>query len=90
MILFTILWYFYNEWWESEKKPEIYTNETKEKFPVWLPSHPPVYENEDRLFSGVRVHRKKAGPTLCGTGSLLLRGKEIKGWAQHGTIKEGR
>ena len=28
----------------GEKKTEIYTK-TKEKSPVWLPSHPPVYKN---------------------------------------------
>ena len=73
MILYTILWYFFNEFicWEWEKNPEIYTNETKEKFPVWLPSNPPVYENGGRLFFGVRKHRKQAGPALAGTGILL-------------------
>ena len=32
---------------DERKNPEIYT-ETKEKSPVWLPSHPPVYN--DQLF----------------------------------------
>ena len=62
------LWFIYNEyiWWEWEKNPEICTNENQgKKFPVWLPSHPPVYENGGRLFSGVRKHRKQAGPTLA-------------------------
>ena len=63
------LWFIYNEfiWWEWEKNPEIY----KEKFTVWLPSHPHVYETGGRLFSGVQKHRKQAGPTLGGTGILL-------------------
>ena len=30
-----------------------------------------VYENGGRLFSGVRKHRKQAGPTLGWTGILL-------------------
>ena len=44
MILFTIYDLFTMNviWWEWKKKRK---NETKEKvFPVWLPSHPPVYE----------------------------------------------
>ena len=43
----------------------------KKKFPVWFPSHPPVYENGGRLFSGVRKDRKQAGPSLGGTGALI-------------------
>ena len=43
----------------------------RKKFPVWLPSHPPVYKNGGRLFSGVRKHRKQALPTLDGTGVLV-------------------
>ena len=35
------------------EKPEIYTK-TKEKSPVWLPSHPPVYKIGGRLFSGAK------------------------------------
>ena len=42
----------------GEKKPKriyiyiyIYTK-NKEKFPVWFPSHPPVYKIGGRLFSG--------------------------------------
>ena len=35
---------------DGRKNPEIYT-ETKEKSPVWLPSHPPVYKIGGRLFS---------------------------------------
>ena len=56
---------------DGRKTPKYVQTKTKEKFPVWLPSHPPVYENRGRLFSGVRKHRKQAGPTLGGTGILL-------------------
>ena len=28
----------------GEKPRNIQNTKTKEKFPVWLPSHPPVYE----------------------------------------------
>ena len=53
----------------EKKKTKTKKDETKEKFPVWLPSHPhPVYENGGRLFSGVR---KQPGPTLGGTGGLV-------------------
>ena len=51
---------------ENEKRTK-----PRKTFPVWLPSHPPVYENRGRLFSGVRKHRKQAGPTLGVTGILL-------------------
>ena len=55
----------------GEKPRNMYKRKNKEKFPVWLPSHPTIYENGGRLFSGVRKHRKQAGPTLGGTGILL-------------------
>ena len=55
----------------GRKTPKYGQTKNKEKFPVWLPSRPPVYENGGRLFSGVRKHRKQAGPTLDGTGILL-------------------
>ena len=55
----------------GEKPRNMYYTKNKEKFPVWLPSHLPVYENGGRLFSGIRKHRKQAGPTLGGTGILL-------------------
>ena len=53
------------------KPPKYVQTKNKEKFPVWLPSHPPVYENGGRLFFGVRKNRKQAGPSLGGTGILL-------------------
>ena len=36
----------------GEKPRNIYKN--KEKSPVWLPSHPPVYKIGGRLFSGAK------------------------------------
>ena len=64
----------------GEKTPKYIQTKNKEKFPVWLPSHPPVYKIGGRLFSGVRKkHRKQAGPTLGGTGILIYRGKRNKG-----------
>ena len=36
----------------EEKPRNIYKN--KEKSPVWLPSHPPVYKIGGRLFSGAK------------------------------------
>ena len=35
------------------KRIYIYTK-NKEKFPVWFPSHPPVYKIGGRLFSGTK------------------------------------
>ena len=55
----------------GENPRNIYKRKPRKKFPVWLPSHSPVYENGGRLFSGVRKHRKQAGPTLCRTGALV-------------------
>ena len=37
----------------GEKTPKNYIyKRNKEKFPVWFPSHPPVYKIGGRLFSG--------------------------------------
>ena len=52
----------------GEKPRNIYKRKLRKRFPVWLPSHPTVYENGGRLFSGVR---KQVGPTLGGTGALV-------------------
>ena len=57
----------------GEKTPKyIQKQKTKEKSPVWLPSHPPVY------IPG-RKNRKQAGPTLGGMGILIYRAKRNKG-----------
>ena len=74
----------------GEKPRNIYKNkETKEKSPVWLPSHPPVYKIGGRLFSG-RKNRKQVGPALGGTGILIYRGKKkIKGRGRCGSIQVG-
>ena len=59
--------------WEWEREKKWNTIKRKEipwkKFPVWMPSHSPIYEMETD-FSGVRKHRKQAGPTLGGRGIL--------------------
>ena len=48
-------WFIYNEYGGNGRKPPKYIQtKNKEKFPVWLPSHPPVYKIGGRLFSGVR------------------------------------
>ena len=55
------LWFIYNEskWWGWEKNPENQKDEIKEKFPVWLSSHPPVYKIGGRLFSGSETTENK-------------------------------
>ena len=64
----------YNEMMRmGEKTPKNYIY--KEKFPVWFPSHPPVYKIGGRLFSG----SKQAGPALGGAGILIYRDKRNKG-----------
>ncbi len=42
----------------GEKPRNIYKN--KEKSPVWLPSHPPVYKIGGRLFSGAKRTENKS------------------------------
>ena len=53
MILFTIYGLFTMDMMGmGEKTPKnIYTWKNKEKFPVWLSSHPPVYKIGGWLFS---------------------------------------
>ena len=38
----------------GEKNPKYIQAKNKEKFPVWLPSHLPVYKIGGRLFSGAK------------------------------------
>ena len=67
-------WFIYNElcmMGMGEKPRNVQKAKDKEKFPVWLPSQSPVYENGGRLFSDVGKNRKQAGPTLGGTGALV-------------------
>ena len=52
---------------KKRKKPR------KKIFLVWLST-----KNGGRLFSGVRKHRKQAGPTLGGTGVLVLWAKKYR------------
>ena len=51
--------FIYNECdGNGRKKNEIYTK-TKEKSPVWLPSHPPVYKNwRPTVFRGEKTGNK--------------------------------
>ena len=47
------IWFIYKNviWWDGRKIPEINKRRNKgKKFPVWLPSHPPVYEVEADCF----------------------------------------
>ena len=72
MILFTIDDLFTKDiiWWGWEKNPEI-QKQKQGKNPrlVTLPST--RLQNEGRLFSGARKHRKQAGPTLKEWGFLI-------------------
>ena len=54
MIFIYKIWFMYNEMMGmGEKNPKNYIyKRNKEKFPVWFPSHPPVYKIGGRLFSG--------------------------------------
>ena len=73
MILFTIYDLFTMDMMGmGEKKTEkyIYTK-NKEKFPVWLPSHPPVYKTGGRLFSGPKEpETSRTYPRLDGNPNL--------------------
>ena len=55
MILFTINDLFImNMMGMGEKNPKYIQTKNKEKFPVWLLSHPPIYKIRGRLFSGAK------------------------------------
>ena len=85
------IWFIYNEYDGNGRKTPKYIQKqkTKEKSPVWLPSHPPSIKLEADCFPG-RMNRKQAGPTLGGMGILIYRGKEkIKGRARYGSIQTG-
>ena len=49
-------WFIYNEYDGNGRKTPKYIQKqkTKEKSPVWLPSHPPVYKIGGWLFSGAK------------------------------------
>ena len=74
MTLFTVYNLFTMNIYDGNgrKTPKYVQTKTKEKIPhlVALP-YPRLRKNGGRLFSGVRKHRKQAGPTLGGTGSLV-------------------
>ena len=49
------IWFIYSGYDGNGRKTSKYTiTKMKEKFPVWLPSHLPVYKIRGRLFSSVR------------------------------------
>ena len=88
MILFTCMIYLQWMWWEWEKNPEIYTK-TKEKSPVWLPSHPPVYKIGGRLFSGAKEPETSRTYPRWGRDPNLQGWKEIRGRARYGLTQAG-
>ena len=64
----------------GEKTPKNYIyKRNKEKFPVWFPSHPPVYKIGGPTVFRVERNRKQAGPALGGAGILIYRDKRNKG-----------
>ena len=55
MIFIYKIWFMYNDMMGMGEKPpkNIYTRKkTRKKFPIWFPSHPPVYKIGGRMFSG--------------------------------------
>ena len=74
MILFTIYSLFTNDMMGmgEKKKPEKYMYmKNMKKFPVWLPSHPPVYEIGGQLFSGPKEPEiSRAYPRWDGNSNL--------------------
>ena len=74
MILITIYGLYTKCLYDGDgRKPPKYTKDEtkKKKFPVWLPSHTPIYEVEADCFPVSKKHRKQAGPTLSGWGFLI-------------------
>ena len=56
------IWFMYNDMMgmgEKNPKKNIFKKNKKKKFPVWLPSHPPVYKIGGWLFSGSKETGKK-------------------------------
>ena len=73
MILFTIYDLFTMNVYDrnGRKTPKYTKSEYKGKIPRLVALSSPVYENVGRLFSGVRKHRKQAGPTLGWRSGIL-------------------
>ena len=64
---------------DGRKTPKyIQKQRNKEKSPVWLPSHPPVYKIGGRLFSGAKEPETSRTPALGGTGILIYGGGKRK------------
>ena len=63
----------------------MYKKENKEKFPIWFPSHPPVYKIWRPTVFWVERNRKQAGPTLGGAYIVhVYVGRELLVWAKYG------
>ena len=73
MILFSIYGLFTKMLYDGDgrKAPKYTKDETKEKIPRLVALPPLRLRRGGRLFSGVRKHRKQAGPTLSGRGFLI-------------------
>ena len=71
----------------GEKPRNIYKN--KEKSPVWLPSHPPVYKIGGRLFSGAKEPETSRTYPRWGRDPNLQGWKEFRGRARYGLIQVG-
>ena len=55
------VWFIYNEYDGNGRKTPKYIQKqkTKEKSPIWLPSHPPVYKvRGPTVFRGKRTRNK--------------------------------
>ena len=69
------IWFIYNEYdGNGRKNPKYIHAKSKKKFPVWLPSHPPVYEIGGRLFSGAKE------PKTSRTYPSLDWDPNLQGW----------
>ena len=71
------IWFMYNDMMGmGEKTPKnIHTRKkTRKKFPIWFPSHRPVYKIGGRLFSGSKETGNK--PDAMGR-------QRREGWLQH-------
>ena len=44
-------------WGRGEKLREYFSRKTKIN-PIWFPSHPPIYDVESQLFSGIQMEPK--------------------------------
>ena len=75
MIFIYKIWFMYNDIMGMvEKNPKkIIYKKNKEKFPVWFPSHPPIYRIGGRLFSGSKKPETSRTYPRCGGNPNLQR-----------------